>query len=82
MNLRSAPEREIRSFVMRIKFKEDYNTILENLPSRTGARWYVEKKDFIWNPYIPETPVNNEWTPRHESIFTSARQPFAKRPNT
>ena len=82
VNLRSAPDREIRSFVMRIKFKEDYNIILENLPSRTGARWYVEKKDFIWNPYTPDTPTAKDFTPRRESIFTSPKQPSAKRQNT
>ena len=41
VRLRSRPESSVKSFVMKIECKEDFEKIIEVLPYKTGARWYI-----------------------------------------
>lgn len=62
----------IKNFLMKIPIKDDFQKIIDNLPPRTGARWFVQNSDprqepSYFNKQMPVLHSNAQTTPARQS---------------
>ena len=73
---KSRPEYEVKSYVMRIKQKDDFDKIVKCLPYRTRARWFIRPRQrFVENPAFTQwNQWNQHFSPRSPAVNTPTHQ--------